>query len=89
MLGDIVMGRCGWRWLMSRKGRLGIEAVEAFEEAARDLEVGGSGWTAADAHASLEDQIAAHVRQLEQQKVPSPARLLGTTDGRIGLPVAQ
>lgn len=43
--------------------------MEAFEEAARDLEVDGSGWTAADAHTALEDDIAAHVRKLEQQKV--------------------
>ena len=50
-------------------GRLGIEAVEAFEEAARDLEVEGSGWTAAEAHGRLEDDIAAHVRQLEHKKV--------------------
>ena len=72
MLGDSVTERCGWRWLLMRNGRLGIEAVAAFEEAARDLEVGGSGWTAAEAHASLEDQITAHVRQLEQHKVPLP-----------------
>lgn len=50
--------------------RLGIEAVEAFEEAVRDLEVEGSGWTAAEAHSQLEDDIAVHVRQLEQAKVP-------------------
>lgn len=43
--------------------------MEAFEEAARDLEVEGSGWTAAEAHAALEDDIAAHVRELEQRKV--------------------
>lgn len=43
--------------------------MEAFEEAARDLDVEGSGWTSADAHLQLEDEIAAHVRALEQQKV--------------------
>ena len=44
--------------------------MEAFQEAARDLEVEGSGWTAAEAQAQLENDIAAHVRHLEQQKVP-------------------
>lgn len=43
--------------------------MEAFEEAAHDLDVDGSGWTAAEAHSALEDDIAAHVRALEQHKV--------------------
>mmetsp|Transcript_3599 Transcript_3599/g.10456 ORF Transcript_3599/g.10456 Transcript_3599/m.10456 type:complete len:858 (-) Transcript_3599:898-3471(-) len=67
---------------------LGIEAVEAFEEAVRDLEVEGSGWTAAEAHSQLEDDIAVHVRQLEQAKVAAvtsaeEAQLRETVTGQV------
>jgi hypothetical protein len=48
---------------------LRTEALEAFEEAARDLDVEGSGWTAAEAQAALEDSMAAHVHELTQRKV--------------------
>jgi hypothetical protein len=54
--------------------RLTSEALGAFEEAARDLDVEGSGWTAAETHAALEDSLAAHVHELTQRKVAAVLR---------------
>jgi hypothetical protein len=56
--------------LHTAHGRLTSEALGAFEEAARDLDVEGSGWTAAETHAALEASLAAHVHELTQRKVP-------------------
>ena len=43
--------------------------MDSFENGAGDLEVSGTDWSAADAYAALQQDIAAHVSGLEIQKV--------------------
>ena len=49
--------------------RLAAEAIDSFQQGAAELEVRGTDWNGAEALAALKEDVAAHVRGLEVQKV--------------------
>ena len=53
----------------SRGRRLSTETLSSFEKSAADLEVPGTGWSAAEVQLRLQKDVAAHTRSLKQQKV--------------------
>ena len=49
--------------------RLASQALNSFEKGAAEMEVGGTDWNCTDAYSALQQDIVAHVRGLEVQKV--------------------
>jgi hypothetical protein len=43
--------------------------LDSFEKGAAEIEVSGTDWNCSDAYAALQQDVAAHVRGLELQKV--------------------